>query len=63
MLFSGRRWPGVLIVVSVGACLTTLVFFLWYPSVVYGVFLDVAVLGALLWTYWPAKPTGKPRAP
>jgi hypothetical protein len=55
MLFSRRRWPGALIVASVGTCLATLVFFLWYPSVVFGIFLDLAVLGALVWTYRPSK--------
>jgi hypothetical protein len=55
MLFSRRRWPQTLIVASVGACLTTLVFFVWYPSVAYGVLLDLVVLGALVWTYWPQR--------
>jgi len=60
MLFSRRRWPRTLIVASVGACLTTLVFFVFYPSVVYGVVLDSAVLGALLWTYWPQRSRSAP---
>jgi len=50
MLFSRRRRPWKLIVASVVASLTTLVF-LGYPSVAYGVLLDLAILGALLWTY------------
>src|SRR5215208_8280408 len=37
MLFSRSRWPWALIVASVGTCLTTLVFFLGYPSVAYSV--------------------------
>lgn len=61
MLFSRRRWPGALIVASVGTCLATLVFFLWYPSVVFGIFLDLAVLGALVWTYRPSKLAKGPR--
>jgi hypothetical protein len=55
MLFSSRRWPWTLIVASVGACLTTLVFFLGCPLVAYGILLVLAVLGALLWTYWPQR--------
>lgn len=45
MPFSRRRWPWTLIVASVGTCFATLVFFLWYPSVACGMFLDLAVLG------------------
>jgi hypothetical protein len=55
MLFSRSRWPWALIVASVGTCLTTLVFFLGYPSVAYSVLLALAVLGALLWTYRPQR--------
>ena len=55
MLLPRRRWPQTLIVASVGACLTTLVFFVFYPSVVSGLLLDSAVLGALLWTCWPQR--------
>jgi hypothetical protein len=50
MLFSRRRWSQTLIVTSVGACLTTLVFFVEYPSPVYGVLLASVLLGGL-WTY------------
>jgi hypothetical protein len=53
MLFPRRRWPWTLIIASVGACLTTLVFFVWYPSVVLGLLLALAVLAALVWTYRP----------
>jgi len=31
-LFSGRRWPWTLVAASVGTCLTTLVFFVFYRS-------------------------------
>jgi hypothetical protein len=55
MLLSRRRWPWTLILASVGACLATLVFFVFYPSVAYGILLMLAVLGALLWTYWPRR--------
>jgi len=60
MLISRRRWPQTLIVASVGACLTTLVFLVFYPSVAYGVLLVLAVLGALLWTYWPWRSRSAP---
>ncbi|HSK86479.1 MAG TPA: hypothetical protein VK902_24185 [Rubrobacter sp.] len=53
MLFSRRRWPQTLIVASVGTCLATLAFLVLYPSVAYALLLALAVLGALLWTYWP----------
>jgi hypothetical protein len=56
MLFSGGKWrPQVLVVVSVGTCLTTLVFFVFYPSVAWGILLDLVVLGALLWMYSPER--------
>lgn len=55
MFFSRRRWPWVLIPTSVEASLMTLVFFVFYPSVAYGVVLVLAVLGAVLWTYWPHR--------
>ena len=55
MLFSRKRWPQTLIVASVGACLTTLVFLVFYPSVAYGVLLVLVILGALLWAYWPRR--------
>jgi hypothetical protein len=48
MLFSMRRWPQTLLVASAGACLTTLVFFLEYPSVVLGILLVLAVIGVLI---------------
>jgi uncharacterized protein YndB with AHSA1/START domain len=55
MLISRRRWPQTLLVASAGACLTTLVFFLGYPSVVLGILLVLAVIGVLIWTYWPQR--------
>jgi hypothetical protein len=55
MLFSRRRWPWTLIVASVGTCLATLVFLVFYPSVSYGLLLALAVLGALVWTYLPHR--------
>jgi hypothetical protein len=55
MLFSRRWWPWTLIVASVGTCLATLVFLVFYPSVAYGLLLALAVLGALMWKYWPQR--------
>jgi hypothetical protein len=62
-LFSGRRWPWTLVAASVGTCLTTLVFFVFYPSVACGVFVHLAVLGAVLWAYWlpGIRPSTRPR--
>jgi hypothetical protein len=52
LLFSRRRgWLLTLIVASVGTCLATLVFFVFYPSVACGVLLALGVLGVLVWTY------------
>jgi hypothetical protein len=60
LLFSRRWWPSVLIVASVEICPAAFVFLLWYPSVVYRLFLDLAVLGALVWTYRPSAPAKEP---
>jgi hypothetical protein len=53
MPLSGRRWPWTLLVASVGTSLVTLEFFVWYPSVLLGLLLALAVLAALVWTYRP----------
>jgi hypothetical protein len=55
MLLSRRRWPWTLIVASVGTCLATVIFLVFYPSVAYGLLLALAVLWALVWTYWPQR--------
>jgi hypothetical protein len=60
MLFSRRRWSQTLLVASVGTCVTTLVFLVWYPSLAYALLLALAVLGALLWTYWPQRSHSAP---
>ncbi len=44
----------MLIVASVGICPAAFVFFLWYPSVVYRLFLDLA-----FWERWCGR-TGRP---
>lgn len=51
MLFPSNGWPRSLVVASAGAGLATLVFFLFYPSVVYGLLIVAVVLAALAWTY------------
>jgi len=60
MLFSRRRWPQAIILASVGTCLATLVFFVWYPSMALGTLLDLVVLGALVWTYRTSVPAKDP---
>ena len=61
MLLSGRRWPRTLAVALAVVCLTMLVFFVFYPSVACWVFADLAVLGVVLWTYWPPGIRPAPR--
>jgi len=56
LLFS-RRWPWTLVAASVGVSLWVLVLFRGYPSPVYGAFLAIGLLWALLWAYWPTQPS------
>jgi len=54
LLFS-KRWPWTLAAASVGVSLWVLVLFRGHSSPVYGAFLAIGLLWALLWAYWPIQ--------
>ena len=53
ILFS-RKWPGSLIVASGGVIFLVLVLFRVPPLPIYGAFLLIGIIVALLWAYWPS---------
>jgi len=53
ILFS-RKWPWTLAVASVGVIILEIVLFRAPPLPVFGAFLVMGILVALLWAYWPS---------